>query len=218
MKNEWVKKLLFPRRCVFCGCLLKEGEEPLCAACVEEFEKLRVLRPGERNAFIDGGVSVAQYDGVVRRGMHRFKFQGKRRAAAMMARGMAEALKNQPWDFDVITWVPVHYSTLWKRGYDQAKELALGVAAETDKPCFALLKKIRKTKPMYRLTAAQRRANVLGAFRARCRQGELQGLRVLVVDDTFTTGATVEECARMLKMAGAEKILYATFAKTVKRA
>lgn len=99
--------------------------------------------------------------------------------------------------------VPVSAERLRERGYDQTVLLAERLAAQTDLPCRSLLRKTRDNRTQHRLTAKERAANVRGAYAC----DGADGLRVLLVDDIVTTGATARECAAMLYRAGAAEVL-----------
>ena len=115
-------------------------------------------------------------------------------------------------DFDVLTWVTTGYRRRRKRGYDQAKLIAVAVAGELGVKAVRTLKKIRHTPPQSSFsTVAQRRANVLGAYKV-IRPEWVRGKRVLVIDDIITTGATASECARVLLTAGAKEVKFAAVA------
>jgi ComF family protein len=104
--------------------------------------------------------------------------------------------------FDAVVPVPLHRSRLRKRGFNQARLLALGVAAEINAPVSDTLEVVRSTRDQVELSAAQRRANVEGAYRA---SAPLRG-RILLIDDVFTTGATMSACASTLVRAGAREV------------
>ena len=113
---------------------------------------------------------------------------------------------------DVLLFVPISWLRKLKRGYDQVALLAEAVSRELGIPAICALKKIRHTPPQSGLkSAAERRANVLGAYRV-IRPDAVAGKRVLLLDDIITTGATVSECARMLSLAGSKEITCAALA------
>lgn len=209
---------LFPPRCVLCGGFLRGGEkeERLCPAC-QKRELLKANWKQGKFPFVMGSVCVYPYEKEVRRGVHRFKYRGAAQSGevfgSLLARqvresGMAERL-------EMVCYVPCHPKIKKKRGYEQAQKIARPLARELGLPLEPLLEKRRNTKPMYRLKAAQRRANVLGAFAvAPGKAPLLQGKRVLVVDDVLTTGSTLSECARVLHEAGARQVYGAAFART----
>ena len=106
----------------------------------------------------------------------------------------------------VITWAPVSRRRLRKRGYDQSHLLAEAAARALGMPCIRLLDKTADTPPQSGLKdPARRRANVAGVYAA-VAGAPITGARILVIDDVFTTGATLSECARTLLMAGAERV------------
>ena len=110
---------------------------------------------------------------------------------------------------------PVTGKSSGNGGYEQAQKIARPLAEELELPLEPLLEKRRNTRPMYRLKAAQRRANVLGAFGVvPGKEALVRARRVLVVDDVLTTGSTLSECARVLREAGAREVYGAAFART----
>jgi competence protein ComFC len=104
--------------------------------------------------------------------------------------------------FDAVVPVPLHRSRLRKRGFNQAELLAGGVAEKMKATVSDTLEVVRSTRDQVELSAAQRRANVAGAYSA---TGPLRG-KILLVDDVFTTGATMSACAASLVRAGADEV------------
>ena len=108
--------------------------------------------------------------------------------------------------FDILTWVPTSRLRRLRRGYDQAQLLAEAVGQELGMTPLGTLKKVRHNRSQSGISGqAKRRANVLGAYKVVCPQ-ELQGKRILLLDDVITTGATAGECARVLLTAGAKEV------------
>jgi ComF family protein len=105
-------------------------------------------------------------------------------------------------NFDVVVPVPLHRSRLRSRGFNQAETMAVALANEIKVPVSDRLEAVRRTRDQVQLTAAERRANVEGAFRTR---GAVRG-RILLIDDVFTTGATLSACATELTRAGAGEV------------
>jgi len=110
---------------------------------------------------------------------------------------------------DVVTYVPMSRSDRRKRGFNQAHLLAQGIGRRIGIPARRLLLKVRKTPPQAALPASERRENLRDAFRL-IRSGKG---RVLLVDDIYTTGSTVEECAHTLKSGGYEAVFVLTVAR-----
>ena len=124
-------------------------------------------------------------------------------------------LREREGDYDLISWVPVSRLRKLRRGYDQVELLAKAVGAELGVEPVKCLLKIRHTSPQSRLSGqAQRRANVLGAYRV-LEPEQIVGKRILLLDDVITTGATVGECARVLLTAGAREVHCAAVASAI---
>ena len=115
-------------------------------------------------------------------------------------------------DFDVLTWIPISEKRRRKRGFDQVELLAEKLAQELGIMPQPLLKKIRDNPAQSGIVGqAERRANVLGVYQV-LNPEQLQGKRVLLLDDIITTGATAGECARVLLTAGAKEVHFAVIA------
>ena len=113
---------------------------------------------------------------------------------------------------EVVVPVPLHWRRRWRRGYNQSEALARPLAARLGLPCRASwLRRVRHTPEQTSQTAAGRRDNVRGAFRAR--GAELRGRTILLVDDVMTTGSTAAEAARTLREAGASRVVVAVLTR-----
>ena len=142
-----------------------------------------------------------KYDGVGKKIVHALKYRGYKRVVGRLAAPlMLQVLDNA--SFDAVVPVPLHRSRLRKRGFNQAELLARGVAEKMKATVSDTLEVVRSTRDQVELSAAQRRANVAGAYSATER---LRG-RILLVDDVFTTGATMSACAASLVRAGAQEV------------
>jgi ComF family protein len=161
----------------------------------------------------DAVYSYGSYEGTLRKLVHLFKYSGMRPLAAPFGEFLRRAL---PLDqrFDLIVPMPLHWFKRWQRGFNQADLLAREIARKWQVPVREVVQRRRATSPQAGLTNAKRRANVQGAFRAHRR---LDGLRVLLVDDVLTTGATASACARALKRAGAAHVSLLALARTDRR-
>jgi ComF family protein len=118
--------------------------------------------------------------------------------------------------FDAVVPMPLHWRRRFQRGFNQAAVLAKDVAQRRRIPLLNAVRRVRATATQTGLTNAQRRENVRGAFRAG-RGRPLEGLRILLVDDVMTTGATGSACAAALKRAGAKSVTLLTLARVDRR-
>ena len=142
-----------------------------------------------------------------------FKFKGKLGAMDCFGRMMAEtAAEVYSGEFDAVTWVPVSKKRLRKRGFDQARFLTGSMCVDWHVMPLETLRKVRDNPPQSGIdNPAERRANVLDAYEAVSPE-QFAGKRLLLVDDICTTGATLGECARVLKAAGAADVMCLTLA------
>lgn len=199
-----ITHLLFPEKCVLCGRLLHHAEVHLCRSCaVEAPEALNLKR---RIPFLTGSFALWYYEGNIRDSLLRFKFCHRRSYANSYGAILAMKLLDRHREYDLITWVPVSKWRRLKRGYDQVELIAQALCRELNISPTPCLKKIRHNPPQSSIaSAAQRRANVLGAYNVPD-PASIVGKRILLLDDIITTGATISECAKTLMASGAKEV------------
>jgi ComF family protein len=164
----------------------------------------------------DAAYSYGSYEGTLRKLVHLFKYSGMRPLAGPFGKLLTRALPRDQ-QFDLIVPMPLHWFKRWRRGFNQADLLAREIGRKWQVPVREVVRRRKATSPQAGLTNAKRRANVAGAFRVP-RGRRLDGLRVLLVDDVLTTGATASACARALKRAGAAHVSLLALARTDRRA
>ena len=208
---EQFLNLLFPPKCPFCRRIL--DSPGVCDTCRKELpwtEEHEAVREGTDSLRC---AAPLWYEGKVREAILRLKFYGAAATAetlgALIAQCAAEHLSGE---FDLVTWVPVSRKRRWKRGYDQAELLARAVCRVWGVKPVALLRKTMNNPAQSGLKEdAARRANVLGVYEMRP-GAEVSGRRVLLIDDVCTTGATLTECSKVLREAGADAVVCACVA------
>jgi ComF family protein len=225
MVDNWLRgfaRLLLPPRCLLCGGAGDAGQD-LCAGCRADLPLnhsacARCALPLPSPAPLCGrclkhpppwsaAAAPLVYADPVDRLLLRYKFAGQLPAGALLAELMAAGLERHRAcaAVDLVVPVPLHASRLAERGYNQAWELARQVARSLERPADPrVLERTRATTAQAGLTATARRRNVRDAFRAR---PAVRGLRVALVDDVVTTGATVRAATLALRAAGAVDVV-----------
>jgi ComF family protein len=214
--GEYLWRLIFPPRCLTCAVLLPAGAEaPLCRSCLSSFIPAGPLCPrcGEllppaapcscipESAPLRGLFALSWYEGAWRQMLHRFKFRGKRSLARPLGSWLGRLIREETcWEPAFVIPVPLHRRRLRERGYDQAQLLARFAATALGVPLRPLLARIRPTAAQSSLSHHQRQENVRGVFA--CRRAALPGKRALLVDDIYSTGATMQEAAAVLQKQG----------------
>ena len=206
--------LLFPPKCTFCGCLLEQPGRLTCPDCQRSLPWLEGNAAERKVEFAARCASPLRYQDSVSESIRRFKFTGRRWYAKTYGVLTAQCVRDHlEGEYDLISWVPVSRKRRRERGYDQAYLLAVETGKHLGLEPVELLKKVRDNPAQSSLEeAAQRRANVMDAYTAPWPE-RLAGKRVLLVDDVVTTGETLSECARTLRMAGAEAVVCVTLAR-----
>lgn len=223
--KQWLLSVLFPRRCPVCeeivsprGALICPDcerqlhflTEPTCQICGREIlaDDAELCESCKRHRFLfKRSIALVAYDDVAARSISRIKYTGAREFLDYYGR---EAVRRRGdelrrMQIDAIVPVPVHPSRKRKRGYNQATVLAEVMGAELGVPVYeAALCRRKKTAASKELNAAERLKNLMSAFYAGPIPQDLR--RVLLVDDIFTTGATMESCTRTLLAAGVEEV------------
>lgn len=229
-----VLDIVFPKRCVSCGkfgsyicseCFSKIEfvDKPVCPYCERPAIGGRAHPGCSKRYGLDGLVVVSRYRGSVRAAIIKIKYKW----IWDIEKVLVDLVANNLWKFDfpedaALVPVPLHLRRKRWRGFNQAELLAKDLASRFGHPYCDLLVRNRYTKPQVELASGERKKNVLGAFSLKpLRQPEplvlnsfqdlgsgsiLKGKRFLLVDDVYTSGATMSECAKALKRAGVQEV------------
>lgn len=158
---------------------------------------------------------AAMFQSPLRAAIHAFKYESRMELAGLLARYLVTVFARPPWPrihpaLDAVVPVPLHVDRLRERGYNQSELLAAAFARRIDKPCAPeWIARVRATLPQVGLNVAARQANVDAAFVA---APHVRGKTILLVDDVFTTGATLQACAVAARLAGAQRVYGLTLA------
>lgn len=204
-----LRNLLFPAKCVVCGKIIRAERDELCPVCRRALPwAATVIRHGD---YHEGVVSTVRYEDEIRDSFLRYKFGGCHWYGEVFGELLAETISIQlAGRYDLITWAPVSKARLRERGYDQSQLLAETAAGLLNKPVRRCLSKVKDTPANSGLPhETERRKNVADVYEA---LPGFEGKRVLLIDDVYTTGATMSECAKTLLLGGAESVICATFA------
>jgi ComF family protein len=154
------------------------------------------------------------FDGPLRNAIHTLKYKQGTYLVPVLRDLCLQTVRARPLKPDALVPVPIGPRRLRERGYNQAELLAEAIGKVMNVPVMPVLERIKEGPSQTQLNVAQRRANVRDAFRVRADLNP-DGLRLLVIDDVMTTGATLDACARMLKSSGAAKVFGMTIAREV---
>lgn len=224
--------LLFPEKCIVCGDVLPRDRSGVCKKCRKRLPVIkepRCLHCGKplasavqeycngcsgRNSNLTQGISLWEYTDRMKQVMADFKYGGCEEDAIFFADEILEHYqkKLESWNIDAIIPVPLHWRKRWFRGYNQAESLALALGEQLKLPVWPdILKRRHYTEPQKELDHKQRLANLKNAF---CVAGgaadKMKGCStVLLVDDIYTTGATMEACAGECRKMGIKHVYFA---------
>lgn len=222
--------LIFPKRCVNCtkigGYLCRECfskieyiDKPVCPVCQRQAVGGKTHPGCQRPYGLDGLVVAARYRGSVKRAIAKIKYKWAYDVGNLLVDLLAASL----WKFDlpqepILVPVPLHRRRERWRGFNQAEILAKSLASRFGQPYADVLVRIRETKSQVGLKRDKRRGNVQGAFEIRGSTPKantkssgveplnLKGKNFLLVDDVYTSGATMAECAKVLKRSGTKSV------------
>lgn len=168
----------------------------------------------QHKVYYDRGYVIFEYEGQIKECIIKYKFKNRKSYSEYFAEVMAEHIKAKNDGtykdiYDFITCVPLYKSKKRVRGYNQTELIAKRISRHLNIPFIKAIKKIRNTKQQSTLSAKEREINIKNAFECCV---NVKNSSVLVVDDVLTTGHTINECSRMLKKAGADKVDFVVIA------
>lgn len=230
--KQWLLYIFFPNTCFCCGRdLPHDNQSPLCRDCTIKLEPVcglicqrcgLPLKSGGAHCFNCRGSKAAKYKcSYIRSALcfnepsraliHAFKYEKYIRIAKFFAPLMYKTFKENPpfFEAEALIPVPIHKSRLKQRGFNQAEILAKHLAVYCTLPCEDILIRKRKTESQTKLNRKQRQQNITDAFEIK-KGAKIKGRAFILIDDVCTTGATLEECAKVLKAAGAREVLALT--------
>lgn len=202
-----------PPGCERCGepwpleTLLAPEQPPprVCARCEQAPPPYQVAR------------ALTLYQGRIPSVVHGFKYLGRREVADFAGQRMAEGFPTlfPELAYDAVVPIPLHWRRRFSRGYNQAERLAAPLAQALNLPLELGVRRRESTRRQARLNSQERQENTREAFEVPAAVlPRLQGARLLLIDDVFTTGATVSACVQVLLMAGAARVDVYTLART----
>lgn len=232
LRKIWnrIGKLLFPPRCPICDEVVSLSKQGICSGCLKRVQYVlppRCCKCGkhlesaedeycsdcaERTHYFDAGRALYEYSSVAQ-AIYRFKYSGRREYAEVFGEEMAFYLREfireiQP---DGLLPVPMYPGKERVRGYNQSALLAKALGRETGLPVYEkLVKRVRNTKPLKMLNPEERLNNLKKAFILNENGVKLKV--VVIIDDIYTTGSTIDEIAKVLRCAGVQKIYFITLA------
>lgn len=225
MKNTFLD-ILYPRHCPVCHDILVPGTQRICKRCRERLKPvtgprcMKCSKPlpdpaqeycadcSRRTHLFEQGIGIFPYSTLLQESLFQLKY-GKRQEYGVFYGELGAFYAEDQirrWKIDYIVPIPLHRKRLETRGYNQAEIIAEALAKRTGLPVRKkLLKRKRNTKPQKDLSPGERQKNIKGAFSVNGDPGEEN---ILLIDDIYTTGATIDEAAGTLKRAGAKKIYF----------
>lgn len=219
---------LFPPRCPFCDEITKDGvcidckskleivSDPFCMKCgkpLEDATKELCADCSRTTHCFCGGRALLVYDDLVKHSIYRFKYASRKEyarvyAAMMACRFRAYIDQISP---DMLIPVPLHKSKMRKRGYNQAQLIAKCLEKEWKVPSRAdIIRRVKKTRPQKELSRAERQNNLKKAFKII--ENDVKLKTIILIDDIFTTGSTMDALAEVLLQSGAARVYFITLA------
>jgi ComF family protein len=211
-----------PRFCNACWADISPLQGPVCPTCGRPFGSPESLTDSPEHEcwncrkdppHYDQALAAGMFEGPLREAIHLYKYRPLRSLGKHLSHWMAGQVRMTV-PLDMAMPVPLHKKRLRLRGFNQALLLAHGVSLRFTIPLiYDNLVRTRYTRPQVELSGRERAENVRGAFDL-IRPAEVCEKRILLIDDVFTTGATMNECAKVLKDAGAGSVTVLTLART----
>lgn len=226
--RECIINLLYPRRCPICEEIIVKKDkicekckkeilylkEPRCKKCSKEMESGEIeycYDCTNTNHFFNKGIATFKHDNNFKKSIYNFKYKNKREYADFYTEAIIKNYKEMigSWNAEVLIPIPLFASKKVQRGFNQAEILAYKLSVELKIPVDSkLLQRNRNTNPQKELNRIQRVKNVEKAFNLSNKI--VQYRKIILIDDIYTTGATLDSCAKILREAGVKYIYFVT--------
>ena len=218
--------IIFPKRCLGCNSALQKHDGIICSECEKSLEfigknicsqcgaKLSVAANHNCEFIFDAARSVFEFNAVLQNLIHHFKYDEIKKLGEFLGNYAVTYLKQEHFaDTEIIAPVPLHRVKQRIRGFNQSEFLTRTIAEQMNWKHYPhLIKRKKFTETQTRLSRKQREKNVTNAFAINSKYN-IKGRKILLVDDVFTTGSTVNSISKVLQEAGAAKIFVLTIAR-----
>ena len=203
---------VYPNVCGLCGKSLKSNTYTctICKGILKYYKEKHLINCAGR--YYEEVLSLYKYDGIIKKKICQFKFRNQKYLGSFFGYLLSNKLKELKIEFDIIIPVPINFIRYMERGYNQSFLIAKEISKIMKKElCNNVLFKFKRNKRQSELHMNDRKNNVIGVYKTK-NENEVNGKIILLVDDIYTTGSTIDECAKMLKKAGAKKVIAITIA------
>ena len=227
MKIDDLLDLIFPKRCAVCDQVLMFGEKQICQLCKTKLKYIgnqvcfRCGKPVKeeeeycydcrrKKHYFDQGRAVFSYE-YIRLSLYRFKYSGRKEYAYFYAKNIHSELKDvyKIWRPQALVPVPLHPKKQRKRGYNQAEEIARELSKMWKIPVMTdFVQRCKNTRPMKEIVGTERQNNLKKAFKLGTNDVKLN--TIIIVDDIYTTGSTIDAMAKICREAGVSRIYFVT--------
>jgi len=205
-----IRGIIYPNNCPGCG--RRVDAMVFCNRCKPAVQKREADVSSHRFKYLDGVIYLCSYAGALRKTLKSIKYNQKIKQSEALREllpPITELFPNE--HFDMVVPVPLHKKRYRERGYNQSELIFRMWAKNNGVPWVDLLTRTKGTAPQWQLLQQARRENVRGVFYVG-QPSVVAGTKILLVDDIFTSGATLEECAKSLKKSGAAIVRSLTLA------
>jgi len=210
-----ISDFFLPRFCAGCNKKLLADEKLVCNECLnsilvvnEDRMQYEFDRKFRSEKIISDFYShyVFETDNALQNIIHSLKYNGKFKLGTFLGEILSQGIKSRNWQIDLIIPIPIHHLKKAERGYNQSDFIVKGLSKLLKIPSSSkILKRVRYTQSQTQLNQKEREENVAEAFKVK-RRRSIKGKNLLLVDDVITTGATILECGKVLKGAGANTV------------
>jgi len=219
--------IIFPSECVYCGDFISSSQYHLCGECHTHLKELNDGCPvcsgiivdgtcsicGDRKFYPAANITLFSYDNVTKAVIRSLKFGGIKHCYKIFVPYIQKHIEYLNEKIDIITSVPMNREKMIKRGYNQSELIAKDVSKQAGIEFCEILKENRGAKQQRSLNYDARFINVIDRYKT-INNTKFKDKTVLLIDDVFTTGATINECSRKLILSGAAKIFSITLVRS----
>lgn len=204
--------MIFLKKCIFCNRIIEnENKILICADCYSELEFLPIKIYKRKDVLVEGLICVLKYNALLKKAIVNFKYFNKPNAykgfGSLMSKNIM--LTGVDKEIDYIIPVPLHKKRYKERGYNQSYLLSKQIAKDINVSVNTnILFRIKNTPKQSKLNREKRLKNLDNAFMVKNKEA-LLNKNILLIDDVFTTGSTINECSRILKESGSKKVFVA---------